>query len=645
MIGWFPRPAAQSTAVAAGFLLFGYLLADALVGRRPLDTVARWALAFPMVVAYAFGLMVIHVASGGRVFPNSWVVRGISIATAGVLSVRKWRVGGGRARTPRAVAIAVGGIVLIGLVVWSFPLVRIIPLAPPGSDTGWHMGWTSQLLNGETTPSALITGTVPNYYPWVFHGLAAFVANFTPGGRAYDALPPLQLLQSTGALIALFALGLHLGRNWQSGAAVALFGGLAAGLSIALVRSFNRVISTPRTGGPRGTYNAAFNNLAPPLPRDVAYSLFAAFLLLLVVAMTRNDRIFMLAASVAVGLMGLTSAEYFFIALGVSVVAVAIGPRDRDPWRSLAALVLPALLVYGVWFVPLIVSYRRLGGFVDTTAVRAIVQSPLAILMSWGLSTPFAVFGAIHWIPRRRDDPGPSILVATLAVSGLVVAGASLVPAILGGGFLVVGRASRYWPVFHLIVAIYGGLGLGLLLERAGRASRVLAAVVSLVVLSLALPLPIDVSWDYPNRVARSPALAAALVGSKSNVLSHLALPGRGKCVVATPVLAFTAFSYTGYRLAAYQGSPGHRGNYSRIRWRGIYALIPSDHERLADLSLLTGGRTDPATFASLLRKYRVNLLVVPRERADAALYRGLHVLSTSRTDDFAVFLVAPCGR
>lgn len=184
---------------------------------------------------------------------------------------------------------------------------------------------------------------------------------------------------------------------------------------------------------------------------------------------------------------------------------------------------------------------------------------------------------------------------------------------------------------------------MGALLGRACQASTALAVALAVVVLALVVPLPLDVSRDYPDRVARSPALAEALLGSGRNVLSDLAEAGRGTCVLATPALAFTAFSYTGYRLAAYQGSPGHRGNFARIRWRDIYDHIPSDNMRLADLQVLIGGGTDRPRFMEVLQRYRVNLLVVPRDRAGAAVYQGLHDLSAASSDPYAIFLVAPC--
>jgi len=113
--------------------------------------------------------------------------------------------------------------------------------------------------------------------------------------------------------------------------------------------------------------------------------------------------------------------------------------------------------------------------------------------------------------------------------------------------------------------------------------------------------------------------------------------------VVATPALAFTAFSYTGYRLMAYEGSRGHRRNFARIRWRDIYKHIPPEDERLADLHALIQDDTGRARFVSLLQTYRVNLLVVPRDHAGAANYQGFHHLSTGPSDPYSVFLVAPC--
>lgn len=644
MAGWFPWIAAESVVIGAALLALGFLVADATVGGRGLDAVTRWALAFPGVVAYSLLLMLAHIASRGHVFSSPWVVRGVTLATGALLAGLKIARRPPRTRSSSAAILGAAAMVALGLLVWATPVARVAPLEIPGSDTGWHMGWTGQLLNGEATPSSIITGGVPNYYPWMFHALAALVANLTPGGRAFHALGPLQVLQVAGALLALFALGSFLGRSWQSGAATALFGGIAAGLAFAVIRSIDQVIETPRSGGPRGTYNVVFNNLAPPLPRDLGYALFAAFLVLVVVGTARRDMILLVAAGATLGLIGLTAAEFFFVGLAVGALVVPFMKGGRSRWLLAASVVLPALGIYTLWLIPLLASYRHLGGFVNTTAVRAITLSPTAILMSWGLSTPFAVIGAVRWIPRIRRDQAARVALGLLLLSGGLLAAAAASQPLLGEGFLILGRASRYWPLLHLAVAVYAGLGAGALLLHLGKNHRTGAAAAAISIVLVAVLLPWDVSWDYPGRRVSSEVLANAVLGRESNLLTAVARPGRGRCVVATPSLQFTTFAYTGYRMVALEGSPTHRGNFARIRWRDIYHRIPSDEERLGDLGRLTDGSLSRGSFRAIVAKYGVNLLVIPRSRMLSPAYDDYPDLGPA-SSRYAVLLVSPCPR
>src|SRR2546425_6609534 len=92
----------EAVVVAAFFLAFGYLLSDAALGKRDVDQIVRWGLAFPALVGYALVLMVLHMATGGRVLSNPWLVRaltlGVALALAGRVAVRRRRAGGGRPR-------------------------------------------------------------------------------------------------------------------------------------------------------------------------------------------------------------------------------------------------------------------------------------------------------------------------------------------------------------------------------------------------------------------------------------------------------------------------------------------------------------------------------------------------------------------
>ncbi|HEX8099900.1 MAG TPA: hypothetical protein VF660_06830, partial [Actinomycetota bacterium] len=229
MKGWFVQQAVEGLLEAAMLLGFGYLLADAVIGRRELGAAVKWALAFPSLVAFALLLMLAHIATGGLVFSQPWVVRALTGAAAVLLLARAVFV----RREPGArfalgEALPVLAMIGLALVVWGYPILRLVPPAG-GGDLKWHMGWASQLMTGETTPSTIVTGAVPNYYPWMFHALVAWLAAFTPRGHAYNVLPALQMLQLSAIVLGLFALGKTLGKTRLAGAATALFGALAGG--------------------------------------------------------------------------------------------------------------------------------------------------------------------------------------------------------------------------------------------------------------------------------------------------------------------------------------------------------------------------------------------------------------------------------
>jgi len=463
MTGLFPVLVIESIAVALVTLALGALLA-AGASRSfgvELDLPDALALAVPAVCAYAFVLELAHIVSGGRVFSDAWLVRGLTAGVAlltAVAAVRR-RPPLGERRT--WIALAVVSIAIVWI--WGSPVARMVPLGSPGSDAGTHAGWAGQLLNGETTPSALISGPIPNAYPWEFHAVLATVSELTPGGRPYGALPPLQLVQTAGAVFALFALGRRVagrpgseGGSWLGGTATAVLGALAGGNVFALL---GVATGTPRTGGPRGTYTLSAANLAPPVARDVGFVLFVAELfLLLLAARARRPWASLGAAGVVLGLAAITSPEFLFAGGGAALVVLILAPAIRR-LRALAAVFVPAVAILAVWLVPLVVSYVRLGGFVDTTVRAGIRLRPGDILLSWGLLIPFAAYGLAVSLarPRRRGwvlDPIELVTVGAFAFAALAVLVSGLLPRILDSSFDILGRAGRFWPFAELGLAV-----------------------------------------------------------------------------------------------------------------------------------------------------------------------------------------------
>jgi hypothetical protein len=626
----------QSTVVAMLFLGFGYLLADAALGRSDVSPLTRIGLAFPALAAYAAALTIIHILTGGEVFSHPLVLRMLTAATAaGLLGWKLWRVLRRKERGTRSWpgVLVLLAVMLAGAALWGVRSFQLLPLSQAG-DTPWYMGLAGQLMNGERTPVAPITGHIPNFYPWLFHSVIALVARFTPGGRAYHALNVMQLLQPAGLVLALFATGWELVRRWEGAIAAAVFGGIAGGFTTHV--------------GPllaRRPYNVALASLSPPYPGDMAIVLLVGFLALLVAGLRREDVRTLALAGVVLGLAGLTGAEAFFVGLFVAVlVAVVPGPIG---WRRAAVSLLgPAVAIYAIWMVPLLINYVKLGGFVNITRVGPVNLKAAGILAAWGIATPFGAFGFARFAPRVRTDLGARVVVILFGAAAAILLLSGVIPGALGQAFIALGRRHRYWPLLHLGVALLAALGVTDLVGLASRARRwpVTAAVavsIAVVVLFFGLRFPLSSAFARPHQTG--PVLTAALEGQPEAVLNVLSR-SPGECVAAVPSdLQIPAFGFTGYRLVLYRW-PGYTVNLARIRWRDIYQFIPTDAERIRASGILTLGHTDPGTWAAEARTFGVDVIVVPAVAAISPVYDPYpRTLASGPKRDYVVIRLRSC--
>jgi hypothetical protein len=636
----------ESLAVGGLFLLFGYLLANSLFSWARLDRVTLWALAFPSLMAFTLVVMLIHLATGGAVLSRGWVTRGITLAVAAVTFVL-WlrRRSRDRPRVSRAEALTLAGMVVLALAVWGSVVFQDLPL-PHKADTTLHMGWASQLLNGESTPSGPITGSIPNYYPWLFHALVAVVARFTPGGRAYHTLGPLQLMEVTASIMALYALGKHLVRRWSGAAAAALLGALTGGFGYFLARhadviTIPRGLSATKYGGDLffvRSYNVAFGNLAPPFPRDVTYVLFSAFLLLLLLGLRGGDLRYVLAGGVTLGLMGLTGAEALFVGMGVALLACLYrGSLSR--LRVASATFGPAIALWLLWLAPLFYGYFRLGGF-RSMAARPVHLTLAQVLMTWGIATPLAVWGATRALPRVRRDPAVWLSLSVVVAAAAPIVGL-VVPRILGKAFVTLERAHRYWPFVSLGVVLLGAFGLSDLFDRASRASVRRVTALAAASVALAIPSPILATVAETDALPPNPEVTRALEGDPNTVLNALSpVPGDPHVVAVPKHLERGSFAYTGYREVAFQWT---RPDFGHIRWIHIFDHIASPELRIeANYRLTTGVDIGFLPWLALARRFGVDEVAVPARRIQASAFQNCPKRS-GLVDDFIVVYVPGC--
>jgi hypothetical protein len=635
--------------VAALLLGLGYLIVDLVAGKRDLDETDRWGLSLAGICAVAFVMMIVHLATGGWLFSHPLVVRLIvAVAFVGLLAARLKRRS---ARDGKHLWIA-GLLVLSSLFIWGSPVARMMPLTAT-ADTQLHNGWIDQLMAGDPMFEAVLIGDVPNYYPWMFHSLGAITTTLTPGGTPYHSLAPLQLLQVAGCVLALFALGRALTGRAMTGFGAALLGALSGGFGFVLLDGLD-VVSDPRAGDGAAalmyqgdllfsrSYNVGFHNLAPPFPRDLAFGLLISFVTLLAMRARSTNAWTEVAAGCCLGMVGLTGGETFIVGVALGFV-VAIVDSDHK-LLSLARILGPALAIYAIWFVPIVSNYSELGGFVSITHIIPVALPASAILVSWGLATPLAVFGAVRLFRPSERGRGPRLCVAFAITAAALLAVSTVIPELLGDAFDTLGRKHRYWPIFYLSVALLGALGFTHLLTWCRERSRALGVAALIALTAIAWGSPVVASLALPINIGRYPGIEEAMREEPGALLYELRRSGRG-CNIAVPQeISREVFSYTGFRLVLWTGN-WFGANRARIRWGDIYDKIGSQEQRIVDNKALISNATDPTRWSELVERYDVDIVVLPETELGGDALDGLDVTDAHYEETtYGIVQVGTCG-
>ncbi|MQA99012.1 MAG: hypothetical protein GEU78_01755 [Actinobacteria bacterium] len=676
-----------SVLVSALMVVLAYLTVKVVLPRREVDVIVALGLILPALLTLTLVLMLVHIATDGWLFSSPGAVRVITVVMLpGLVALSLARALTKRRRVrdepagstdpdvaissteaaapigppapvpesfdPRAL-LGLLGVLIAAWVIWGRVVFEILP-AGTGGDTSLHMGWSGQLLNGERLPSNALAGPIENYYPWLYHSGVAWLSALTPGGRPFHVLGPLQLLQVTGAVTALYALGYTLWRRWYAGASVAVLGAITGGFGW-LAEAEPEIVKNVR--GPdaevgkffgdflgKRPYNGAMHNLAPVYPRDVAYALLPALLLLFALSLKTRRLSYLIAAGVVVGLIGLTGGEAFVAAAAVTLVFV-VTAGDVGRLRAAMSMGIPAIAIYALWFAPLMINYAKHEGFFDLSS-RPVVLTPLQVLGAWGIVTPLAVLGIVLLAFRLRRNDGSRVALIYLITLAILTALVIYLSARLSGGFETLGRPHRYFPMFFQAAAICGGIGIAWVFERLARFTMIPAILIAAMLAYAAFASPWQISRILPDDLFLDPLLVSALHGEEDPWMAALSPNTGERCVVAVPGwITGKAFAYSGYRLVWYVWTKPRR-NSARVRWRNIYSLIVPDLDRRADVARLTEGIGPPRLFRDAIERYGVDRIVVPKRFASSPVYKGYPRIwaRSPRGGEMAIVEVDGCG-
>lgn len=638
----------EGLVVAAILLVLGWLVISMVTARFGLDGPTCWGLSTAGLGMFVTVVMIVHILTGGLIFRVVWVVPALiggTIVTLGALRLRAWTAAGSP-RPHMRTAVLMLGLVLAGVAIWGTPVFRSFPINF-GADTAMHSAYSSELLKGETTPSAPITGRIPNQYPWLFHAALALTARVTPGEHATDGLGPLEFTLMGGTLLALFALGRSISQRLAGGVGVALLGGLTGGfgyfISLGPALVFSPRINPTRFWGDFlfvRSFNPSFYQLIPPFPRDLAFAFLVCALTLAIAGFRSRSVPLLTVAGATIGMAGLSNGEAFFVGMAVFFL-LALIPMGMSRTRAMAALFGSGVAVYLLWLVPQLISYVQLGGYVNLTIV-SLVSLPLwATIASWGMITPLALVGLPLWLRRSVTDPGARVLAVLLAVCVAALLIATLLPNLLGTALLALLRAHRYWPLLAFALSVYAGLGAVWLMDR--MKPTWLKAVAWTVIFGLCVPSPILAGIAVQKRMAPRGLIPVAASGNPHSLLNIVA-KRPGACVVAAPKApGRRVWTYSGYRMVMYWVGVPHPGNRARIRWADIYHHIVPEAQRIEDNRTLVHGNVPHRKWEALVHKYGVDAVVTP----DYLVPRGIGLPSKGiRANDapFTVFRTGDCG-
>ncbi len=472
----------SSPAIAAsivGVLAAAWVAGSCLLRPRP----ALERLGAGLLCAYGVaGLAMLQGPLHVSFLAHTWLVR--IVAPAGLAAALAWRRPSLRPAGLHALPLA-GGAVLVALM--AIPAWR----APVGShavshqDMQWHEGWIRQILGGAHTPGGIYAGE-PNTYPWLYHALAAWIAQALPGG-VDEALVTVDVLGLVTIAAGMWLLVRELGGGGPA-AGVATVLALAGG-GVGWIWQHSPAAVLNMSSGDLGRYHGdlvlsnalvpGMGNLPPLVPRDLGVCLAPLVLWTFAGALAGGSRAGLVAAGAGAGLAFLCAP---LAGIFLAVWGAALAVQRRAPaalWAGMAGLAVAA-----IWLAPLAITYHRYGGFVDITSLPPTNPTVAQAAVALGVALPLGLSGLVL---ASRSDPRLVVLVA-------VPAAACALGIAMGEGGTLFGTAAllrwlRYVPFLALGLAVPAGLAVerGLAALARPAAALALAAGTAAVLASTAL--------------------------------------------------------------------------------------------------------------------------------------------------------------
>ena len=471
-----------SLAVAFFIFLFGFLLARTFI--RGFSFNEQILVAYPAFFIYVYILVLVNILFKGALFSNKFVLISIFISMflAMILFNRsKFRFNNLFTKSKYVWLL----FLFLVIIIYSLPILR----SPRGvvayyGDMMGYIGLATQIILGKPIPLHDYQN-IPNYYPWMFPNLLAYIQSFfsVTGFEEilsiYMAYNVLGIVTIVLAFLATRALSAFIFKEDSRKVALATFLGTFSG-GLGFLAYDGSTIPTASEGFLGDmlinySYNGSLSLVIPAWPRHLSYAIHISLLYFLSkFFFCRTDKLSVtrtIIPGMILGLIGIIQSIPFIITGIVLGLVFLTSLMKLKIEFDLIFLVVVAGLVISPWALPLLLNSLKYGTASTTSIIYRNDLPPQNIIIAVGQVMLFAPLGLYYVIKNRKDNNGFhrwnvvnmfSIVYASIIIISNLHSLFNLKIAFLGDDFF---WQQKYWFNFYPIIALYATEGAHKIIE------------------------------------------------------------------------------------------------------------------------------------------------------------------------------------
>jgi hypothetical protein len=540
----------------------------------------------------------------------------------------------------------------IVVVVYSLPiLLSAGGIVWIGGDMRYHIGWTAEILLGKPISLGL-QGDTPELYPWMFHAALAFFGSFfrllsidqmRSIFLAYDCMGIITIIFG---FISIASFSSALFKNRSSMVLISTFLSLfSAGFGFFLYGGEANISSIMGDMMINFPYSSSLFFVLPQWPRDTSFAFFIASIYLLLKITGPDDgqnkiRVAML--GIVLGLCGMIETIPCLLALGVMGLLFLFDLiKGRINYPLMFSAIIAVLMILP-WAIPFVIAAFKYG-MASNTKMSPIDLSPLELFVALGQVSILSLCGLYLYVKKKNDyfDKDKIKIMNVFVIVLLIIIIASSITTYLGLDislfFVPILRQHKYWGILYLFLSMYSTIAVYAIIEflenKGKRFSfgayltlsdnvsgknidskfnfNIFSALFILLLLILGAGSPIVTSYKTATFLSQKTIVNEFSNPAPNELMLTLLTNLTKSDVVATPVSEAGMTRY----LSSFTGASVVYISVNRTKVMAGSEDVPSDEERINDLTQLYSNRASKQEKIDVIKKYKITYIISTTER------------------------------